>query len=173
MSLKPPVSGQDHIQGDAHAVIELVEYGDYQCPHCGAAYPIIKAIQRKMGNKLKFVFRNFPLAESHPDAMHAAIASEAASAQGKFWEMHDMLFEHQHNLTDGALLRYAQQLGLDADQFKTEFEKPATTQRVDAGLESGLRSGVNGTPSFFINGKKYNDSWVEETLLENLLELVR
>jgi protein-disulfide isomerase len=171
MSLRPPVSEKDHIQGDKNAPIELVEYGDYQCPHCGEAYPIIKSIQKKLGKNLKFVFRNFPLAESHPDATNAAIATEAAAVQGKFWEMHDMVFEHQGNLSDRALEKYAQKIGLDTSRFKTDFAKKEIQDKVGADLESGIRSGVNGTPSFFINGKKYNDSWDADTLLKYLQSL--
>jgi protein-disulfide isomerase len=171
MSLKPPVSEKDHIQGDKNAPIELVEYGDYQCPHCGAAYPIIKSIQKKLGNKLKFVFRNFPLAESHPNATNAAIATEAAAVQGKFWEMHDAVFEHQRDLSDAALIKCAQKTGLDISKFKSDFDKQEIQDKVQSDLESGVRSGVNGTPSFFINGKKYNDSWDEAVLLEYLQSL--
>jgi len=166
--LKTPVNSNDHIQGNTHAPIELVEYGDYQCPHCGHAYPIIKSIQKKLGNNLKFVFRNFPLAESHPNAVNAAVASEAAALQNKFWEMHDHLFEHQNRLDDGALVNYATQLHLNIKQFETDFEKPPLMQKVDADFESGVRSGVNGTPSFFVNGEKYNDSWDEDVFLEYL-----
>jgi protein-disulfide isomerase len=171
MSLKPPVSDKDHIQGDKNAPIELLEYGDYQCPHCGVAYPIIKSIQQKMGDKLKFVFRNFPLAEVHPNATNAAIATEAAAAQGKFWEMHDAIFEHQNDLSDNVLIKLAKKVGIDVEQFENDFDRPATQDKVETDFESGVRSGVSGTPAFFINGKKYNDSWDEETLLEYLQSL--
>ena len=173
MSLKPPVSDRDHIQGNPNATVELVEYGDYQCPHCGAAYPIIKAIQKAMGDKLKFVFRNFPLAESHPNATNAAIATEAAAAQGKFWEMHDAVFEHQRDLSDAALVKLAKQIGLDVERFENDFDRTATQDKVETDFESGVRSGVNGTPAFFVNGKKYNDSWDEDTLLEYLRSLAK
>ena len=168
MSLKPAVSVRDHIQGAGDAPIELVEYGDYQCPHCGRAYPVIKSIQGRMGKKLKFIFRNFPLADAHPNAMHAAIAAEAAALQGKFWEMHDIIFENQIHLGDSHLVKYAARIGLDTDQFKDDFEKPATAERVEADFESGIRSGVNGTPSFFINGQKYNGDWEGEEFLKYL-----
>jgi protein-disulfide isomerase len=171
MSLKPPVSDKDHMQGNINAPIELVEYGDYQCPHCGAAYPVIKSIQGQMGDKLKFVFRNFPLAEAHPDATSAAIATEAAAGQGKFWEMHDAVFEHQHDLSDKALIKLAKQIGIDVEQFENDFDRPATQDKVETDFESGVRSGVNGTPAFFINGRKYNDSWDEEVLLGYLRSL--
>src|SRR6266404_5482851 len=105
--LNPPVNSNDHIQGIKTAPLELVEYGDYQCPHCGHAYPIIKNIQRSLGADLKFVFRNFPLSESHPDAFHAAVAAEAAELQQKFWDMHDIIFENQQELSVESLFLYA------------------------------------------------------------------
>src|SRR4051812_12891220 len=127
--LKPPVNSNDHIQGNSNAPIELVEYGDYQCPHCGSAYPIIKRIQRQLGNQLKFVFRNFPLAESHPDAMNAALAAEAAALQGKFWQMHDIIYENQQQLQEEDLINYASQIGLDEDQFAADFGKEEVEQK--------------------------------------------
>ena len=171
--LKPAVSSKDHIQGNANAAIELVEYGDYQCPHCGRAYPIIKRVQEKMGDQLKFVFRNFPLAEIHPDAINAAKASEAAALQDKFWEMHDHIFEHQNRLNYALLVRYASQLHLNVEQFETDFAKPALAKKVDDDFESGVRSGVNATPSFFINGEKYNESWEEAPFLHYLQGLIK
>ncbi len=154
--LKPLVNKQDNISGAENAKITLVEYGDYQCPHCGRAYPIVKHIQRKLGTNLRFVFRNFPLAEMHPNATHAAIAAEAAAAQGKFWEMHDIIFENQENLDDASLIQYASQVGMDVTAFEKDFEKDIYQQKVEADFGSGMKSGVNGTPSFFINGKKYD-----------------
>jgi protein-disulfide isomerase len=171
--LKEAVSSKDHIQGNANAPIELVEYGDYQCPHCGRAYPIIKSIQKKLGTQLKFVFRNFPLAEVHPNAVHAAVASEAAAMQNKFWEMHDHLFEYQTRLDDVALVKYAANLHLNVEQFEVDFDRPELMEKVDGDFESGVRSGVNGTPSFFVNGEKYNGSWDEETFLEFLESLIK
>src|SRR4051812_17821166 len=111
--LKPSVSSKDHIQGNESAFLELVEYGDYQCPYCGMAYPIIKNIQKKLGTDLKFVFRNFPLSEMHPDAYNAALAAEAAALQSKFWQMHDLLYEHQDQLEVESLFAYADALKLD------------------------------------------------------------
>jgi protein-disulfide isomerase len=166
--LKPPVGAADHFQGSENATVTLVEYGDYQCPHCGHAYPIIKAVQKAMGKKLKFVFRNFPLAEAHPNAVHAAIAAEAASGQGKFWEMHDIIFENQGRLGDSHLAAYASKIGLNAKQFEQDFSKEIYRNKVEADFESGVRSGVNGTPSFFINGEKYNESWEADDLLAAL-----
>jgi protein-disulfide isomerase len=169
--LKPPVNSKDHFQGNENAPVELVEYGDYQCPHCGYAYPVIRNIQKKLGNQLKFVFRNFPLAEAHPDATHAAIAAEAASAQNKFWEMHDITFENQQHLDDVHLLRYAEKIGLDIAKFQADFEKPVFAEKVEADFESGIRSGVDGTPSFFVNGEKYNGDWEEKHFLSYLQSL--
>ena len=171
--LKPAVNSKDHAQGAANASVELVEYGDYQCPHCGRAYPIIKSIQKKMGGDLKFVFRNFPLAQIHPHAVKAAIAAEAAALQDKFWEMHDYIFEHQSRLNDASLINYAGHLQLNIEQFESDFSKEELAQKVDDDFESGVRSGVNGTPSFFINGEKYNGSWEEADFLAHLQTLAQ
>src|SRR6218665_453990 len=159
MPLKPAVSAKDHLQGDPAAGIELVEYGDYQCSHCGHAYPIIKEVQQVLGDRLKFVFRNFPLAEIHPDARLAAVAAEAANRQGQFWEMHDILFENKQNLHFSHLVEYATRLGLDIDQFKADMNDQDLMEIVESDFESGVRSGVNGTPTFFVNGHKYSGNW--------------
>src|SRR5580692_6380168 len=143
MNLKPDVNRNDHMQGDSNAPIELVEYGDYQCPYCGQAYPIIKVVQQKLKNNLKFVFRNFPLSEIHPDAFNAAVAAEAAGLQGKFWEMHDVIFEHQVRLSPEALLSYAKKVGLDINRFSDDIKKEALSTRVENDFESGILSGVN------------------------------
>ena len=160
--LTPPVSELDHAAGPDDAPVTLVEYGDYECPYCGMAYPIVKAVQRELGSQLRFVFRNFPLAEIHPHARHAAQAAEAAAAQGKFWEMHDLLFEHQHALEDEDLIGYAKSLGLDAEQLARELEAGTYAKRVRDDFRSGVRSGVNGTPTFFLNGERYEGSWADE-----------
>jgi protein-disulfide isomerase len=157
--LTPPVNAHDHAEGPENAPITLVEYGDYECPHCGRAYPIIKAVQKALGSQLRFVFRNFPLAEAHPHALHAAQAAEAAAVQGKFWEMHDTIFEHQHALEDRDLVRYAETLGLDAVRVARELEAGTYATRVRDDFRSGVRSGVNGTPTFFVNGQRYEGSW--------------
>lgn len=166
--LKPAVSSKDHIQGNKNAALELVEYGDYQCGHYGHAYPIIKAVQQEMGNKLKFVFRNFPLSEPHPDAFKAAVAAEAAALQNKFWEMHDIIYENQERLDWKALNFYAEKIGLDAGRFQEDIKINKVTVKVEDDFESGVRSGVNGTPSFFINGEKYDGDWEEYELLQYL-----
>jgi len=159
-----PVGARDHAQGPADAPVTLVEYGDYECPHCGRAYPIIKEVQRRLGSKLRFVFRNFPLSESHPHAQHAAEAAEGAAAHGRFWEMHDMLYEHQGALTDPDLVGYAARLGIDANTFAQELHAHTHKARVREDFMSGVRSGVNGTPTFFINGVRFDDSWDADTL---------
>jgi protein-disulfide isomerase len=159
-----PVGARDHIQGSADAPVTLVEYGDYECPHCGRAYPIVKEVQRRLGARLRFVFRNFPLSESHPHAQHAAEAAEIAGAHGRFWEMHDMLFEHQRSLLDRHLVGYAAAVGLDAAVFEEELRAHTYNARVREDFLSGVRSGVNGTPTFFINGVRFDDSWDPDTL---------
>src|SRR5579862_5511076 len=120
--LTPPLSAHDHIQGPADSGLVLLEYGDYECPYCGAAYPVVKELQKRMKGKMAFAFRNFPLANAHPHAELAAEAAEAAAAQGKFWEMHDLLYENQDALEDEALVRYAKALRLDVPRFVKEME---------------------------------------------------
>ncbi len=163
-----PVGERDHIQGGPTAKVTLVQYGDYECPYCGEAYPIVKEVQRRMGGALRFVFRNFPLTEIHPHAEHAAQAAEAAAAQGKFWEMHDYLYEHQRSLDDAHLLDYAADLGLDLPRFERELAEHRYDGRLREDFMSGVRSGVNGTPTFFINGVRHNGSYDLETLLAAL-----
>jgi protein-disulfide isomerase len=164
-----PVSDdRDHIQGSADAAVTLVEYGDYECPYCGAAYPIVKEVQSRMGERLRFVFRNFPISTSHPHAEHAAEAAEAAAAQGSFWEMHDVLYENQKRLRDEDLRGYAEKLALDVERFDTELADHAHADRVHEDFLTGVRSGVNGTPTFYINGARHDDSYDAETLLAAL-----
>jgi protein-disulfide isomerase len=170
MSLSIPVTAADHAQGPANAKVTLVEYGDYQCPHCGAAYYVIKAVQQHLGNKLRFVFRNFPLNQAHPYAELAAEAAEAAGAQGKFWEMHDALFENQEQLGQQLIEGLAQTLQLDEKMFEAALEKREFQTRVKHDFMGGVRSGVNGTPGLFINGERYDESWDEESLTAALLE---
>jgi protein-disulfide isomerase len=160
-----PVGDRDHAQGAATAPVTLVEYGDYECPYCGRAYPIVQEVQRRLGDRLRFVFRNFPLTNAHPHAQHAAETAETAGAQGKFWEMHDTLFEHQRALDDPHLIQYAGQLGLDVAQFEQEMVEHVHAGRVREDFVSGVRSGVNGTPTFFINGLRHNDDYDVETLV--------
>ena len=164
-----PVSeDRDHIQGRPDARVTLLEYGDYECPYCGAAYPIIKEVQSRMGDRLRFVFRNFPITTSHPHAERAAEATEAAGGQSKFWEMHDHLYENQRHLEDADLHGYAEQLGLDVGIFDQDLAGHQYAERVREDFMSGVRSGVNGTPTFYINGVRHDDSYELETLLAAL-----
>jgi protein-disulfide isomerase len=162
--LTVPVSDADHIQGALDAPITLVEYGDYECPHCGRAYPIVKEVQKRLGKRLRFVFRNFPLNNIHQNAEMAAEAAEAAGAQGRFWEMHDALYEHQEELAPDLLARLAVEIHLDLSSFKNDLDERRFRERVRKDFMGGVRSGVNGTPTFYINGRRFNDSWDPETL---------
>jgi len=156
MSLKPAVSNTDHAQGNLNADLVIVEYGDYQCPYCGAAYPVLKELMSQFGSQIKFVFRNFPLSEMHQYARPSALAAEAASLQGKFWEMHDAIYENQRYLNESLLLELAEKLNLDIHQFEKDLENSELADKVDGDFESGIVSGVNGTPSFYVNGKKFD-----------------
>jgi protein-disulfide isomerase len=164
-TLKPPVGAKDHKQGSPDAPVTLVEYGDYECPYCGEAYPVVKALQERLGDQVCFVFRNFPLAEAHPHAEEAAEAAEAAAAQGKFWEMHDMLYENQDALEPEDLVQYARALRLDLPRFVLEMREHIYKERVREDFRSGVRSGVNGTPTFFINGHRHDGSFEFAELL--------
>lgn len=156
-----PVSERDHIAGSLDAPVVLVEYGDFECPHCGRAYPIVKGAKRALGDELAVVYRHFPLAEIHPHATLAAEAAEAAGAQGAFWEMHDILFGHQNALEPENLLAYADMLGLDRAQFAREVDTGVHSAKVREDFRSGVRSGVNGTPTFFINGERFDGNWAD------------
>lgn len=167
--LTPIVDAHDHIQGNnREAEITLLEFGDYECPSCGEAYGIIKALQQAFGDRLLFVFRNFPLQEVHPHAYNAALAAEAAGRQHRFWEMHDLLFENQNRLTWNDIAVYAESIDLDMDRFQADLNVDWVQQRVERDIESGLRSGVNGTPSFYINGSKYDGDWGYDSLADYL-----
>jgi protein-disulfide isomerase len=160
-----PISERDHHLGPLTAPVSLVEYGDYECPYCGMAHPVVKAVKARLGNELCLVFRNFPLATMHPHAERAAESAEAAGAQGKFWPMHDVLFENQHALDDEHLLGYAAILGLDVPRVAQELREHAWAPRVREDFLSGVRSGVNGTPTFFINGVRHDGPFTFEALL--------
>jgi protein-disulfide isomerase len=147
-----------------------VEYGDYECPSCGAAYPVVKQLQRRLGDDLRFVFRDFPLTQIHPHAEAAAEAANSAGDQGAFWDYHDLLFENQEALTRRDLIRYARELKLDLDQFTEELEDHTNLDRVRQDFESGIESGVNGTPTFFINGTRYDGPAEFEEMLAALNE---
>ncbi|MDB5330139.1 MAG: oxidoreductase [Phycisphaerales bacterium] len=165
-TLSVPVSEErDHILGPPDAPVTLLEYGDFECPYCGQAYYVLKDLEAQMGDQVRQVFRHFPLTQIHPHAGRAAEASEAAAAQGRFWEMHDMLYENQDALSDYDLVAYAQALGLDVRRFRTELLSDAYAPRIREDFLSGIRSGVNGTPTFFINGRRHDGPWDLDSLM--------
>lgn len=167
-TLTPPVRDEDHQRGPSDAPVTLVEFGDYQCPYCADAYRVVQAVEEVMGDNLRFVFRNFPLCDIHPDAEPAAEAAEAAAGQGRFWEMHALLFKHQRMLAQGGLADIAAEAGLDMERFRRDMERHAFVERVRHDMRSGVASGVQGTPTFFINGVRYTESWRPEALLDAL-----
>jgi Na+:H+ antiporter, NhaA family len=153
-TLSPPVDpARDRVRGAAQAPVTLVEYGDFQCPYCGEAYPVVQELQQRFGEQLRFVFRHMPLPDLHPRSPFAAEAAEAAGAQGRFWEMHDRLFEHQLELNDAELRRHGEAIGIDdPERFDAELRARVHAARVEEDFRSGARSGVPSTPRFFING---------------------
>ena len=164
--LNPPVSDRDHTQGPDDSSVTLVEYGDYECPYCGQAENSVHEIQERTGNAVRLVFRHFPNRSVHPHARLAAEASEAAGAQGKFWEMHDLLFQHQDHLEEWDMLEYARELDLDIDQFQKDIDEHTYADKVREDFRSGLKSGVQGTPTWFINEERYDGAWDPDSLLE-------
>jgi protein-disulfide isomerase len=157
--LTPPVSQEDHLLGTLTAPVTLVEYGDYECPYCGRAYPIVNALKQRLGDSLCLAYRHFPLSQIHPHAELAAEAAEAAGAQGAFWPMHDLLFQHQNALGSAYLLEYAAVLRFDTDRFERELTGRVYQPKVREHFRSGIWSGVNGTPTFFINGHRHDGPW--------------
>jgi protein-disulfide isomerase len=167
-TLRVPVTAEDHIQGSPDAAVVIVEYGDYECPHCARAHPILKQLQRMFGERLGVVFRNFPLTEIHEHAMHAAQAAESVGAQlgnGAYWRMHDAIYEHQREsptaLSDANLVRYGAAVGADAGVIERDLASGAFVDRIQADFMGGVRSGVNGTPTFFVNGERYDGDWTD------------
>lgn len=163
--LKVPVSGRDHIQGSLDAPVILVEYGDYQCPHCRLVYYYIKELLKRLGDRISYVYRHLPISSVHSHAQLAAEAAEAAGAQGKFWEMHDMLYVHDQ-LDEASIFGYAEELELDLERFRDDLSNGVFAERVQEDFDGGIRSGVNGTPTFFLNGERYDGSWDLESLIE-------
>lgn len=169
--LKPPVGPSDHTEGDGRAEVTLVEYGDFECPYCGAAYPVLKRVKQRLGTRLRFVFRHFPITESHPHAEHAAEAAESVAERGgpeAFWAMHDLIFEHQRALKDVDLALYASTAGVDGQAVLDDLGDGRYQSVVRESFMSGARSGVNGTPTFFIDGIRYDGPRDEETLVAAL-----
>jgi protein-disulfide isomerase len=175
--LQPSVQPSDHVLGRGEAPVTLVEYGDFQCPYCYAAHPIVLALEKQLGANLRFVFRNFPLTELHPHALHAAEAAESVAAQAgepAYWRMHHAIYEHQQDspdaLDDAHLARYAAEAGGDPDQVALDLDNEAQVKRVRSDFESGVRSGVNGTPTFFINGVRFEGDWTNVRQFASALE---
>lgn len=165
VDLATPVDpDRDHFRGPDDAPVTLVEYGDFECPYCGRAEPVLRELVADFGDELRFVFRHLPLADVHPRAPLAAEAAEAAAAQGNFWEMHDLLFAHQDALAPVDLVRYAEELGLDVERFRSELRRRAYAPRVAEDVTTADESGVSGTPTFFINGKRHHGAYDEASL---------
>jgi protein-disulfide isomerase len=167
-TLKTPIGASDHVLGSENAKVTLVEYGDFECPYCGRAYPIVKEVQKHFGDRLRFVFRNFPLGELHPHATEAAETAEFAGANGKFWPMHDLLFENQEQFDTKTFLALAGELGLAPEALEEALRDRTFKERVHHDFRSGVRSGVNGTPTFFINGARHDDAYEFEVLVAAL-----
>jgi NhaA family Na+:H+ antiporter len=163
--LTKPVSEQDHIRGPKDVSVTLVEYGDYECPHCRQVNDIRRELRSRIGDKYRYIYRHFPITSAHTNAQMAAEAAEAASAQGKFWEMHNLLFKHQGELDKAHILQYAAEIDLDLERFERELNEGAYTERVKEDFESGIESGVHGTPTFFINDNRYDGPWDFESLM--------
>jgi protein-disulfide isomerase len=164
-SLQRPVDSDDHVKGPRHAAVTMVEYADFECPFCGQAFWELKQLEATIGDELLLVFRHFPLTQMHPHAMAAAEAAEAAGAQGRFWEMHDTLFANQRALDPAALMSYAADLQLDLRQFSRDLQGHRHVPRIRRDFLTGVRSGVNGTPTLFINGERYLGPLTFEALL--------
>jgi formate-nitrite transporter family protein len=145
-----PVGARDHARGSKDAPVTLVKYGDYECPYCGQAHPVLKELQERVGEQVRFVFRHFPLDSVHPRARRAAQAAEAAASQGRFWEMHDLLYERQDELGEEDLTRHATELGLDLRRFEEDLANDHHAWRIEEDRLGGNRAGVEGRPGFFV-----------------------
>ena len=171
--LTQAINGKDHIQGSLHAAVSLVEYGDYQCLVCKMTLPIIKQLQKELGENMCFIFRHFPLKTSHPYAFDAAKAAEAAALQNQFWEMHTLLYANSNELNSNIWSKLAEELHLDVEKFNADFQSPAIEEKIGAIFMGGIRSGVNGTPCFYINGNRFDDDASYDNLKKNLLDSSR
>jgi protein-disulfide isomerase len=168
IDLAVPVSAVDHKLGAEHSPVTVVEYGDFECPTCKQAAPAVKVMLERFGNHIRFVFRHFPVEAAHPHAMHAAQAAEAAGGQGKFWQMHDLLFENQRHLKLTNLREYAQSLELEMPRFIAELDDEIYLQRVREHIQGGLQSHVRGTPTFYINGVIQDVSFGMHALIDGV-----
>ncbi|HEV2200507.1 MAG TPA: thioredoxin domain-containing protein [Bryobacteraceae bacterium] len=164
-----PIRPVDHLHGSEDAPYTLVEYGDYECPECGRLYVILRDLQTDVAARLRIVYRHYPLSGAHPHAQQAAEAAEAAGAQGKFWEMHTLLFERQQALRTKDLIRYAEELGLDVDRFRAELKNETYNLRVRADFLAGVQNGVYGTPGLFLNGIRTDGGWDKASLMSHLI----
>jgi protein-disulfide isomerase len=167
-TLKVPVTEHDHIRGPANAPVTLVEYGDYECPHCAAAYPIVNQVQLSFNGRLRFVYRHFPLTEVHPHAEVAAESAEFAGSAGLFWEMHDALFQNQIRLSVATTFLIAEELGLPGAAMRNALETGQFRPKVRNDFMGGIRSGVNGTPTFFINGERHDGAYDYASLVAGI-----
>lgn len=165
-----PIHAGDHVYGTESALCTLVEYGDYQCPGCGELFVIIRDLQASLGERLRIVYRHYPLGGIHPEAQEAAEAAEAAGAQGRFWQMHDLLFQNQQALKRKNLVAYAENLGLDVNRFRTELKQRVYEERVREDFRRGVQNGVFRTPGLFLNGVRHDGAWDRETLLQTLTQ---
>jgi protein-disulfide isomerase len=166
--LTSPLGPDDHVDGPADAPLELVMYGDFQCPFCTAAQPILRRVRERLDGRLRFAFRQFPLRSLHPDAERAAQASEAAAAQGAFWEMHDALYALRGQLGLADVVAAAAQIGLDAERIRAELEAEQHAAAVQADIDSGEAAGVTGTPTFFVNGTRHHGAYDAQSLIAAL-----
>jgi protein-disulfide isomerase len=166
--LAPPLGPDDHVDGPADAPLELVMYGDFQCPFCTAAQPILRRVRDRLAGRLRFAFRQYPLRELHPDAERAAQASEAAAAQGAFWPMHDALYGLRGQLGLEHIVAAAARIGLDAPRIRAELEAGTHAWRVQEDVESGDAGGVTGTPTFFANGTRHVGAFDAQSLIAAL-----
>jgi protein-disulfide isomerase len=162
------LNANDHTIGPLDAPMQLVEYGSYDCPHCRQALPIVTEVSQRYGAPLLYGYRHFPHGGVDTEPGRAACAAEAAGLQGKFWEMHDMLLNHQAELTESNLVGHAASLGLDAQRFKSDMVSPGVVEKVREQFQSGLDAAVRSTPTFLINGVRHDDYWDVDTLLEAL-----
>jgi protein-disulfide isomerase len=164
----PPLGPDDHVAGPEDAPLELVMYGDFQCPYCAAAQSIVARVRDRLDGRLRYAFRHFPLRDKHPDAENAAEASESAAAQGAFWEMHDKLYASRGRLAEGDLVSHARELGLDGDRVAAELESHEHAPRVQRDVDTGSDAGVTGTPAFFVNGRLHGTAFDAGSLVEAL-----
>jgi protein-disulfide isomerase len=170
-TLTTPINKRDHVRGSPDAPVQLVEYGDFECPYCGAAYRVVKKLEKDLADTLAVVFRQFPLVNVHPHAQLAAEAAEAAGAQGRFWEMHDVLFEHQDALAPADLMKYAAALHLDLKRFASDLSAHAFLSKIGDDMRGGLQSGVKGTPTFFVNGVLHQGGYDEASLRASIMQV--